>query len=332
MRPQSQQPAGSADSAQPISQATNQPGQVTQDSRPPVIVGYPQAPPLNGREGNLPPAPPVLNPLGGVNLPNQRLGPKFNAMKGNMPNMPLTPNFDLPLPFAGPPRPPYNGQFFVLPNGPMFNGLPQVGPFGPGPLPGPDQPQVPYFPPNVYPNMNPMVPGPIQPFSWPFVVNYDMQDPMGHKRNNWGSSDEHKPVAPSTNGSGNQSEYSQNPIVPNIDAPVIPGLPFNAGSQVGQPCLPLQMMKTATGYILQDLEVLTQQDPPIPRAVPAMWTNPSDLTLAKCLENREGITNVYIRGFLPETTDDMLFSYASRFGKIDRCKAIVDLDTGLCKG
>ncbi|KAB8244142.1 hypothetical protein BDV35DRAFT_382551 [Aspergillus flavus] len=96
--------------------------------------------------------------------------------------------------------------------------------------------------------------------------------------------------------------------------------------------LPFQMMKTPNGYILQDLESLTQQDPPIPRAVPAMWTNPSDLTLAKCLENREGITNVYIRGFLPETTDEMLYAYASRFGKIDRCKAIVDLDTGLCKG
>ncbi|KAE8356013.1 hypothetical protein BDV28DRAFT_12077 [Aspergillus coremiiformis] len=96
--------------------------------------------------------------------------------------------------------------------------------------------------------------------------------------------------------------------------------------------LPFQMMKTPTGYILQDLESLTQQEPPIPRAVPAMWTNPSELTLAKCLENREGITNVYIRGFLPETTDEMLYAYAARFGKIDRCKAIVDLDTGLCKG
>ncbi|KAE8144706.1 hypothetical protein BDV25DRAFT_145350 [Aspergillus avenaceus] len=96
--------------------------------------------------------------------------------------------------------------------------------------------------------------------------------------------------------------------------------------------LPFQMMKTPNGYILQDLESLTQQDPAIPRAVPAMWTNPSELTLAKCLENREGITNVYIRGFLPETTDEMLYAYASRFGKIDRCKAIVDLDTGLCKG
>lgn len=46
----------------------------------------------------------------------------------------------------------------------------------------------------------------------------------------------------------------------------------------------------------------------------------------------EGITNVYIRGFLPETTDEMLHAYAARFGKIERCKAIVDLDTSLCKG
>lgn len=92
------------------------------------------------------------------------------------------------------------------------------------------------------------------------------------------------------------------------------------------------MMRGAEGYVLQDLDALLKQDPAIPPAVPAMWTNPSDLTLAKCLENREGITNVYIRGFLPETTDEMLYAYAARFGKIDRCKAIVDLDTGLCKG
>jgi hypothetical protein len=31
----------------------------------------------------------------------------------------------------------------------------------------------------------------------------------------------------------------------------------------------------------------------------------------------------YIRGFLPETTDDMLYAYAVRFRKIERCKAII---------
>ncbi|KAJ5741682.1 Nucleotide-binding alpha-beta plait [Penicillium manginii] len=49
-------------------------------------------------------------------------------------------------------------------------------------------------------------------------------------------------------------------------------------------------------------------------------------------ENREGITNVYIRGFLPDITDEMLHAYAVRFRNIERCKAIVDLDTSLCKG
>lgn len=127
------------------------------------------------------------------------------------------------------------------------------------------------------------------------------------------------------------SDYFHNPNA-GLEGPGLSNFGFNGLPQPSGTCLPLQMMKTPTGYILQDLESLTQQDPPIPRAVPAMWTNPSDLTLAKCLENREGITNVYIRGFLPETTDDMLHAYASRFGKIDRCKAIVDLDTGLCKG
>lgn len=108
--------------------------------------------------------------------------------------------------------------------------------------------------------------------------------------------------------------------------------PMVSNIHVQQPCLQYQMMKTPTGYVIQDMEILTQQDPPIPRAIPAMWTNQSDLTLAKCLENREGITNVYIRGFPPETTDDMLHAYASRFGEIDRCKAILDLETGSCKG
>ncbi|KAI5295834.1 hypothetical protein KEM52_000066 [Ascosphaera acerosa] len=91
-------------------------------------------------------------------------------------------------------------------------------------------------------------------------------------------------------------------------------------------------MKSPEGYIIQDLDALLKQEPAIPRAVPAMWTNPNELTLAKCLENREGITNVYIRGFPPETTDEVLHAYAARFGKIERCKAIADLDTGKCKG
>lgn len=97
---------------------------------------------------------------------------------------------------------------------------------------------------------------------------------------------------------------------------------------------PIQPMKTSDNkdYEMVNLDHIVQQDPPIPRAVPALWTNQEDMTLAKCLQNPEGITNVYLRGFMPDTTDEDLHRWASRFGEIESCKAIIDQDTGKCKG
>lgn len=97
---------------------------------------------------------------------------------------------------------------------------------------------------------------------------------------------------------------------------------------------PIQPMKTSDNkdYEMVNLDHIVQQEPPIPRAVPALWTNQEDMTLAKCLQNPEGITNVYIRGFMPDTTDEDLHRWASRFGEIESCKAIIDQDTGKCKG
>lgn len=112
---------------------------------------------------------------------------------------------------------------------------------------------------------------------------------------------------------------------------------FTYGTPSAQPMsqgyLPLQLGKGSDGqYTYLDLDALTQQEPAIPRAVPAPWSSNSQRTLDKALKNEFGITNVYIRGLLPDTTDDMLHSYAARFGEIISCKAIVDLETGLCKG
>ncbi|KAJ5488491.1 hypothetical protein N7539_003381 [Penicillium diatomitis] len=95
---------------------------------------------------------------------------------------------------------------------------------------------------------------------------------------------------------------------------------------------PVQLMLTPNGYTPRNLEVLTSEAPAIPRAVPTVWHTQTEPTLPKCLENREGIKNVYIRGFHPDTTDQMIYDYAKRFGVIERCKAIVDLETGTCKG
>ncbi|PPJ50327.1 hypothetical protein CBER1_06468 [Cercospora berteroae] len=78
------------------------------------------------------------------------------------------------------------------------------------------------------------------------------------------------------------------------------------------------------------IKMLVTRDPAIPRAIPA----PSSplKPLDRALENQRGETNVYIRGLLPETTDEMLESWGSRFGDIKSSKSIIDLNTGLCKG
>ncbi|KAF2859875.1 hypothetical protein K470DRAFT_282388 [Piedraia hortae CBS 480.64] len=78
------------------------------------------------------------------------------------------------------------------------------------------------------------------------------------------------------------------------------------------------------------IKMLVARDPAIPRAIPA----PSSplKPLDRALENQRGETNVYIRGLLPETTDEMLAAWAGRFGEINSSKSIIDLNTGLCKG
>jgi hypothetical protein len=82
--------------------------------------------------------------------------------------------------------------------------------------------------------------------------------------------------------------------------------------------------------ISQALLQLIQQEPAIPRAIPA----PSSpiKPLDRCLENKNGETNVYIRGLLPETTDEMLHGWGGRFGDIQSSKSIIDHKTNQCKG
>ncbi|SMR61684.1 unnamed protein product [Zymoseptoria tritici ST99CH_3D1] len=78
------------------------------------------------------------------------------------------------------------------------------------------------------------------------------------------------------------------------------------------------------------IKLLISREPIIPRAIPA----PSSplKPLDRALENQRGETNVYIRGLLPETTDELLEIWGSRFGDIKSSKSIIDLNTGLCKG
>jgi hypothetical protein len=88
------------------------------------------------------------------------------------------------------------------------------------------------------------------------------------------------------------------------------------------------------GLTTVDLDALVKMHPPIPRAVPAVFTPPQSIrTLEQSLSNPiPGNRNVYIRGLHPDTDDETLAAYAARFGKIETSKAIIDTATGACKG
>lgn len=93
---------------------------------------------------------------------------------------------------------------------------------------------------------------------------------------------------------------------------------------------PMQIKPHQAPTIPQALLQLIQQDPSIPRAIPAPSSPVKPLD--RCLENKNGETNVYIRGLLPETTDEMLHSWGGRFGDIQSSKSIIDHKTNQCKG
>lgn len=83
-----------------------------------------------------------------------------------------------------------------------------------------------------------------------------------------------------------------------------------------------------------DIDALVKQHPAIPVAVPAVFTPQERIrTLDQSLANPiTGNRNVYIRGLHPDTDDETLAAYATRFGLIETSKAIIDNQTGACKG
>lgn len=82
------------------------------------------------------------------------------------------------------------------------------------------------------------------------------------------------------------------------------------------------------------IDALLEQEPAVPKAVPALFTPQSHIkSLEQSLENRiPGNRNVYIRGLHPTTDDELLQKYAERFGDVETSKAIIDSNTGACKG
>jgi len=240
---------------------------------------------------------------------------------------------------AGIARVPYNANHvFILPNGQMLPSMAPPAMYGQGQNAAVDQSgAMSYLPSGVFPNFvgSNMVQGQLPAYAWPYAVHGDVPDLAAHRRNSWSSNEENGPVTPVIGGSVHPDFYTT--IAPMDRSPMVgyynntPSPPSMGQAYVPGPMQPMKCADNKT-YELIDLDALTQLNPAIPRAVPALWTNQDDLTLAKCLQNTEGITNIYIRGFLPDTTDRDLEGFAARFGDIESCKAIIDMDTGKCKG
>lgn len=229
-----------------------------------------------------------------------------------------------------------NNPLMVLPSGQT---IPLQSFYGPGATSAADQPsQLQYLPTGMFPNFisnTNMMAGSMPAYGWPYGLQNEVPGLDANRRGSWSSNDENGPTTPGMAINAHQDYYAN---AAGLDRAPMLSFPYAtpSPSSIIQPYVvgPMQPMKCPDNknYESVNLDILTQQPPAIPRAVPALWTNQEDLSLAKCLQNPEGITNIYIRGFLPEVTDQDVHDYASRFGEIESCKAIVDMDTGKCKG
>lgn len=83
----------------------------------------------------------------------------------------------------------------------------------------------------------------------------------------------------------------------------------------------------------EELSVLLNSEPTIPQAIPSLFTTPlNDQPQRATLVNPSRTSNVYIRGLPLDTTDDGLYAICRRFGSITSSKAIIDVQSGTCKG
>jgi len=144
---------------------------------------------------------------------------------------------------------------------------------------------------------------------------------IGPRRSSWSSNEEQSPQTP-------LDAYQQSVMISGQSPSTWNTTPSPMQTQ-------FQFAKAPNGeYVVKDFWALTQQAPAIPAPVPAIHSGQDGGrgSLDKILDNRNGTTNVYIRGLQPNTTDAMLEGYGRRFGAIASQKAIIEMSTNACKG
>jgi len=145
------------------------------------------------------------------------------------------------------------------------------------------------------------------------------------RRSSWSSNEEQSPQTPLDGYNQAVLISGQSPTTwSTTPSPIQAQYPYNQ-----------QVAKAPHGvYVYYDFWKWTQQEPAIPPPVPAIHSGQDGGrgSLDKILDNRNGTTNVYIRGLQPNTDDKMLEGYGRRFGEISSQKAIIEMSTGTCKG
>ena len=157
--------------------------------------------------------------------------------------------------------------------------------------------------------------------------------PLDSGRRGSSSTNESTPTTPFDRGTANRGNSLPVSIIGVDRSAYTTPSPQQAGIPAlnGDHGIPAKHIPTALD---RSIEALLKQSPPIPTAVPAVFTPSNQIkTLEQSLENRiPGNRNVYIRGLHPTTDDELLLRYSSRFGTVETSKAIIDTATGACKG
>ena len=163
----------------------------------------------------------------------------------------------------------------------------------------------------------------LHPRGQPWLSSQSMPpvpDLMEPRRASWSSGDGASPQTP-TIGPGSAYDF-------------YPGCTTSNYASTASTPSPKNIWKMPDGkYETIDFEAMINQEPAIPPPVPARHTPEGGRgTLDKILDNRDGTTNVYVRGLQPDTSDDMLLGYGKRFGDVVSHKSIIDNVTKHCKG
>ena len=167
--------------------------------------------------------------------------------------------------------------------------------------------------------------GPQTPRNTSWMQGQSLQQLPELRRSSWSSNEEQSPQTPLDMYQQGVQISGHSPTTwSTTPSPIQAQFPYN--QQVG---------KAEGGvYAYFDFWKWTQMEPAIPPPVPAIHSGQDGGrgSLDKILDNRNGTTNVYIRGLQPDTTDEMLGGYGRRFGEIASQKAIIEMSTKACKG